>query len=345
MFTEKMPNNKLINFDEKIFIAGSKGMVGSSIKKALMKANYGNEKFQGKLLCPTRKELNLLNYQEVEEWFKKNKPTIVIIAAAKVGGIMANSTKPYEFIIENLKIQSNLIELSWINKVKRILFLGSSCIYPKFANQPIKEEYLLSNYLEETNEFYAIAKIAGLKLIESLRKQHNFDGISLMPTNLYGPGDNYHSLNSHVMPSLIRKFDNALNNNLSKVSCWGSGKPLREFLYVEDFADACVYALENWNPEDKEAPKDSNGNNLNFLNVGCKFELSIKELSYKIADITGYKGEIIWDDSKPDGTPRKKLDTSKFTKLGWEAQTDLDEGIRKTLISYKKELSEKNLRE
>ncbi len=345
MFTEKMSNNKLINFDEKIFIAGSKGMVGSSIKKALMKANYGNEKFQGKLLCPTRKELNLLNYQEVEEWFKKNKPTIVIIAAAKVGGIMANSTKPYEFIIENLKIQSNLIELSWINKVKRILFLGSSCIYPKFANQPIKEEYLLSNYLEETNEFYAIAKIAGLKLIESLRKQHNFDGISLMPTNLYGPGDNYHSLNSHVMPSLIRKFDNALNNNLSKVSCWGSGKPLREFLYVEDFADACVYALENWNPEDKEAPKDSNGNNLNFLNVGCKFELSIKELSYKIADITGYKGEIIWDDSKPDGTPRKKLDTSKFTKLGWEAQTDLDEGIRKTLISYKKELSEKNLRE
>ena len=340
-----MSNNKLINFDEKIFIAGSKGMVGSSIKKALMKANYGNEKFQGKLLCPTRKELNLLNYQEVEEWFKKNKPTIVIIAAAKVGGIMANSTKPYEFIIENLKIQSNLIELSWINKVKRILFLGSSCIYPKFANQPIKEEYLLSNYLEETNEFYAIAKIAGLKLIESLRKQHNFDGISLMPTNLYGPGDNYHSLNSHVMPSLIRKFDNALNNNLSKVSCWGSGKPLREFLYVEDFADACVYALENWNPEDKEAPKDSNGNNLNFLNVGCKFELSIKELSYKIADITGYKGEIIWDDSKPDGTPRKKLDTSKFTKLGWEAQTDLDEGIRKTLISYKKELSEKNLRE
>ncbi len=340
-----MSSNKLINSDEKIFIAGSRGMVGGAIKKALMKAKYGNEKSQGKLLCPTRKELNLLNYQEVEDWFKKNKPTVVIIAAAKVGGIMANSTKPYEFIIENLKIQSNLIELSWINKVKRVLFLGSSCIYPKFANQPIKEEYLLSDYLEETNEFYAIAKIAGLKLIESLRKQHKFDAISLMPTNLYGPGDNYHSLNSHVMPSLIRKFDKALNNNLREVSCWGSGNPLREFLYVEDFADSCVYALENWNPSLRDAPKDSKGNNLNFLNVGCKFEVSIKELAHKIADITGYKGEIIWDYTKPDGTPRKKLDTSKFTQLGWEAETDLEEGIRKTWISYKKELSEKNLRE
>ena len=338
-----MSNNKLIDFDERIFIAGSSGMAGSAIKRALIASNYGNTELNGKLLCPTRKELNLLNYTDVEKWFKQNKPTVVIIAAAKVGGIKANSTKPSEFIIENLKIQTNIIEIAFLAGVKRLLFLGSSCIYPKFSKQPIREEYLLEGQLEKTNECYAIAKIAGIKLCESLRNQYKFDAISLMPTNLYGPGDNYHYENSHVMASLIRKFDEAKKNNLSKVICWGSGNPMREFLYVEDLADACIYTLEHWNPS------NDNSNNLevdqlSFINVGSNFEISIKDLAIKIAKIIGFTGKIEWDITMPDGTPRKKLNIEKLNKLGWEAKTNLENGIKLTYEKYLQDLENNFIR-
>ena len=336
--------NKKINLNEKILISGASGMVGSSLKRILLKAGYGQEKLRGKLFCPTRKELNLLNYQDVKDWFSKFKPTVVIISAAKVGGIMANSTKPFDFILENLKIQTNLIEISWLFGIKRLLFLGSSCIYPKFANQPIIEDYLLSGTLEKTNEFYAIAKISGLKLCESLRIQHNFDAISLMPTNLYGPGDNYHKSSSHVMASLIRKFVEAKKLNFREVKCWGSGNPLREFLYVEDLAEACLYALENWNPDDSDAPRKKNGEKLFILNVGSDYEISIKQLAEKIANLTFFNGSIKWDRKIPDGTPRKKLDTSKINQIGWKAKTNLDEGIKKTLYFYKEGLIKNELR-
>ena len=228
---------KLINKDNSIFLAGHNGMVGRSIKNALLENGYHN------LLLPSRKNLDLLNNDEVKSWFKKNKPEVVILAAAKVGGIEANNNYPADFLIENLKIQTNIIENAWRNGTKRLLFLGSSCIYPKMAPQPLKEEYLLSGPLETTNESYAIAKIAGIKLCDALRKQYGFDAISLMPTNLYGRGDNYNASNSHVMPALIRKFYNAKTNNNSEVSCWGNGSPKREFLCVDDLADACLFVL------------------------------------------------------------------------------------------------------
>lgn len=239
--------SKKILLNEKIFIAGATGMAGSAICKALFRKGYGH-KNGGVILTTTRKELDLLDSNAVKLWFEVNKPTVVIIAAAKVGGIMANSSYPTQFILDNLKIQNNLIENSWLTGVKRLLFLGSSCIYPKFANQPIKEESLLSGQLEETNQWYGIAKISGIKLCEALRKQYNFDAISLMPTNLYGPGDNYHPQNSHVMASFIRKFYEASINSLPSVTCWGTGSPLREFLHVDDLGDAVVFALENWDP-------------------------------------------------------------------------------------------------
>ena len=321
--------------EERIFIAGAKGMVGSSIKKTLINKGYGNKNLEKTLLCPSKAELDLLNFEDLNNWFKKNKPTTVIISAAKVGGIFANSNQPYDFIIENLKIQTNLIEISYIHGVKKLLFLGSSCIYPKFAPQPIKEEYLLTDYLEETNEFYAIAKIAGIKLCQALNIQHNFNSICLMPTNLYGPGDNYHPLNSHVMPSLIRKFHEGKENNSKEIICWGTGLPLREFLYVDDLSKACLFILENWEFVLKNISLESKKKHLNWLNIGSKYEISIKELVEKISNIVGYKGEIIWDKQMPNGTPRKKLDTTKINKLGWEASTNLDEGIKLTLEDFK----------
>ena len=241
-------------------------------------------------------------------------------------------------------VQNNLIEASYKFGVNRLLFLGSSCIYPKYSIQPIKEEYLLTGELENTNQSYAIAKIAGLKLCQAYRKQYDFDAISLMPTNLYGPRDNYHFNNSHVMASLIRKFYEAKVQNLKTVTCWGSGNPLREFLYVDDFAEACLCALRYWDPNKEDAPKDSKGNKLNWLNVGSDFEISIKNLSKKISEIIDYKGEIIWDKSKPDGTPRKKLDNSSIKKIGWHPKTNLDKGIIKTINYFKKELIEDNLK-
>ena len=323
---------KLINKNERIFIAGGYGMVGSAIYKKLSECGYGIHLNGGKIFRPSRDELDLTNYNKVEKWFKLHNPTIVIIAAAKVGGILANSNYPTEFILENLKIQTNIIELSKTYKVKRLLFLGSSCIYPKYSTQPIKEEYLLSDSLEMTNQFYAIAKIAGIKLCEALNRQYQFDAICLMPTNLYGPNDNYHETNSHVIPSLIRKFHEASVNNKKKVICWGTGTPLREFLYVEDLSEACIFALENWKPN----YEIKNNYPLCWINIGSEFEVSIKDLAITISDLFNYKGEIEWDTSKPDGTPRKKLDTCRMNKLGWKATTSLQEGLKKTISSFKK---------
>tara|TARA_Y100000589_G_scaffold332162_1_gene389860 strand:+ start:99 stop:1097 length:999 start_codon:yes stop_codon:yes gene_type:complete len=321
---------KYISLSEKIFIAGASGMAGNSIYKQFIKAGYGNLKKGGIILTPSRKELDLLDYESVKKWFNKNNPTVVILAAAKVGGIIANNNFPADFIIENLKIQTNVIETAWRNGTKRLLFLGSSCIYPKFAFQPIKEESLLNGSLETTNEWYAIAKIAGIKLCQSLRKQYDFDAISLMPTNLYGPGDNYHPTNSHVFASLINKFCIAKNKSLKEVVCWGTGSPLREFMHVDDLGKAVLFALERWDPKSVEAPLDENKKALDFLNVGTGNDISIFELANKIAKIIDYKGEIIWDKTKPDGTPRKLLNVEKINQLGWRAKINLDEGIKRT---------------
>ena len=291
--------------NESFYVAGHNGMVGQAIVKSLFKKGYCNDKYGGKLFLNTRKDLDLTSYNDVLSWFKTKKPSIVIIAAAKVGGIYANSKFPYEFISENLKIQQNIIEAAWLSGAKRLLFLGSSCIYPKFPNLPIKEEELLGSYLEKTNEPYAIAKIAGLKLCEAIRTQYGFDAISLMPTNLYGPGDNYHTENSHVLAALLKKFILAKKNNSNFVTCWGSGNPLREFLHVDDFASACIHVLEKWNPDDKNAPKKNNNEKLYYLNVGSGEEISIKELAEKIAFYCKFEGKINWDQSKPDGTYKK----------------------------------------
>ena len=322
---------KLISKTDKIFIAGANGMVGNAICRILKKNNYLN------LLTPSRRELDFFDFIEVKNWFLKNKPSIVIIAAAKVGGILANSEYPFEFLLENLKIQNNLIEMSSFTKVKRLLFLGSSCIYPRDSIQPIKEEYLLNGFLEKTNESYAIAKIAGLKLCESLRAEYKFDAISVMPTNLYGQGDNYDPELSHVLPSLIRKFTLAKKYSKENVICWGTGKPMREFLHVDDLAEACIYLLENWDAALESSPKDNKGNSLNHLNIGSGKEISIKDLALKISKILNFKGEILWDKTKPDGTPRKILDVSKINQLGWSSSIELDDGLRKTIQEFKNE--------
>jgi len=332
------------NSEENIFIAGSQGMVGSSIKRELIKLGYKENSIKGKILCPTKADLDLLDYQAVKNWFKKNKPSIVIIAAAKVGGIIANSQNPFEFIVQNLKIQTNIIEIAFINNVKKLLFLGSSCIYPKYSPQPIKESYLLTDSLEPTNEFYAIAKIAGIKLCQSLMIQKQFNSICIMPTNLYGPGDNYHHLNSHVIPSLIRKFYEAKKNNFNTVTCWGTGKPLREFLHVDDLAKASIFLLKEWNPVYDYSPEELRENSKSIINVGSTEEVSIKELANKIACACNYKGQIIWDKDKPDGTPRKKLDITKLSKLGWEPTIKLEAGIKSTIKSFEIENNKKVLR-
>ncbi len=331
-----MIKKKFIHFSNKIFIAGSSGMVGSAVVRSLKQLGYGSAIKGGQLLTPKRNDLDLTDYYAVKEFFKKSNPDVVILAAAKVGGIYANSIKPADFLLENLKIQTNIIELAWLNGVKRLLFLGSSCIYPRNYLKPIKEEYLLEGDLEKTNEAYAIAKISGIKLCDSLRKQYNFDAISLMPTNLYGPNDNYDLKSSHVMAALIRKFMYAEIKKKKEVNCWGTGKPLREFLHVYDLADAIVFCLENWDPAAKNAPKDKLGNSLTMLNVGTGNDISIKDLAIKISSILNFNGEITWDKSKPDGTKRKLLDVSKINSLGWESKISLHEGIKKTIEDLKK---------
>ena len=312
---------KYINKKNKIFIAGHKGMVGSAIFRKLKKNGYNN------LLTAKRSALDLTDTTMVNNWYKDNKPDVVVIAAAKVGGILANSNLPAQFLLDNLKIQNNLIEGAWRNDVARLLFLGSSCIYPKFASQPIKEESLLTDSLETTNQWYAIAKISGIKLCEALNLQYGFDAISLMPTNLYGPGDFYHAENSHVIPALINKFFNAAQEkNIKKVVCWGTGSPLREFLYVDDLADACQFVLENWKPKKEE---------IKYLNVGTGKDMQIKKIAEIIAKKCGFNGDIEWDISKPDGTPKKQLDISKITSLGWQPKTSFDEGLNLTISNYR----------
>tara|TARA_B100000886_G_scaffold307078_1_gene239863 strand:+ start:12654 stop:13658 length:1005 start_codon:yes stop_codon:yes gene_type:complete len=330
-----------ISTSDHIFIAGSNGMVGRATTKRLIDLGYGNKKHYGKLLTPKRSELDLSDYNKVEDWFKENKPSVVIFAAAKVGGIKANQMYPAEFMLDNLKIQNNVIELAYKYDVKRFLFLGSSCIYPKFAKQPIKEEYLLSNQLEKTNEWYAIAKIAGLKLCESLRIQYGFDAISLMPTNLYGKFDNYETNRSHVLPALIRKFTDAVKNKERVVYCWGDGSPLREFLNVDDLASAIVFVLENWDPSNKFS--NNYGEDLYYLNVGSGEEISIYNLAHKIAKLTGFNGEIKWDGTQNNGTPRKKLDCTRIFNMGWKPTIMLDEGLNRTLKSFNEEFNQSKL--
>ena len=328
----------LIDKNEKIFIAGGSGMVGSAIKSKLFKEGYKN------LKSPTRKELDLKNPKLVFDWFEENKPNIVILAAAKVGGIYANSTYPVDFILDNLKIQNNVIEAAWKNKARRLLFLGSSCIYPKNSSQPIKEEQLLKSCLEKTNEWYALAKISGIKLCQALRKQYGFDAISLMPTNLYGIGDNYHNSNSHVLPALINRFHLHKIERKKNVICWGSGNPRREFMHVDDLAEAVIFALEKWDPNKDNAPIDESGEPLTWLNVGTGKDITIKKLADMIAEITSYEGEIIWDRNKPDGTFQKLLDVSKLNNLGWKSKIDLLCGLKITYEDYKKGFNNKSLR-
>jgi GDP-L-fucose synthase len=323
------PATTLIAAADRIFVAGHRGMAGSAICRALQRAGYTN------LLTASRTKLDLGDGPTVQRWFAEHHPTVVVLAAAKVGGIAANNAYPADFLLENLKIQTNVIETAWRSGVKRLLFLGSSCIYPKFAEQPIREEALLTGALEPTNEWYAIAKITGMKLCEALRRQHGFDAISLMPTNLYGPGDNYHPTNSHVLPALIRRFHEAAEADAPSVTCWGTGSPLREFLHVDDLGEACVFALERWQP----APEE-----LQFLNVGTGLDLTIRELAEAVAAATGYRGKIHWDASKPDGTPKKQLDVSRLAALGWRACIPLAEGLASTVALFRKELAQQLVR-
>ena len=315
----------LITTNDRFAIFGARGMAGSAISRALDRAGYNQQ------LKPSRRELDLLDPLAVQQWFGEHHPNVVVLAAAKVGGIHANNTYPADFLLENLKIQTHVIETAWRSGTRRFLFLGSSCIYPKFAEQPIKEEALLTGSLEPTNECYAIAKIAGIKLCEALRKQHSFDAISLMPTNLYGPGDNYHPTNSHVLPALIRRFHEASEANCESVTCWGTGTPLREFLHADDLGEACVFALEHWQPDCKE---------LSFLNVGTGSDLSIYELAKAVAVATGYSGAINWDASKPDGTPKKQLDVSRLSSLGWKSSISLVRGLESTVADFRSKLKQ-----
>ena len=328
----------LISHGEKIFIAGASGMVGSALVRKLKKNNYHN------ILNPIREELDLLNFEAVQSWFKKNKPDVVIIAAAKVGGIFANNNFPADFLLENLKIQTNIIETSFKNNVKRLLFLGSSCIYPKFAEQPIIEESLLKGPLEQTNESYALAKISGIKLIDSLNKQYGFDCFSLMPTNLYGFGDNYNLKNSHVVPAMIRKFEEAKRQSSPLVTCWGTGKPLRELLHVDDLAEGCLFALEKWDPRSSDSPKTNENKILTYLNIGSNDEISIKNLANLVSNLVDFKGKIIWDHSMPDGTPRKKLNNERFSSLGWNPSIALKEGLSQTIKDFRELLDSDKLK-
>jgi GDP-L-fucose synthase len=293
----------------KIFVAGHRGMVGSAIVKDLENQGYTN------IIYKTSTELNLIDQQALRSFFESEKPEYVFLAAAKVGGIIANNTYRADFIYENILIQSNVIHQSYLNNVKKLLFLGSTCIYPKLAPQPLKEDYLLTGLLEETNEPYAIAKIAGIKMCDAYRAQYGCNFISVMPTNLYGFNDNYDLQNSHVLPALLRKFHEAKINNQTQVEVWGTGEPLREFLHASDMANACVYLMQNYNDE-------------GFVNIGTGNEISIKDLAFLIKKIVGFQGTIVFDSTKPSGTPRKLTDITKLTNLGWKYKIELENGIR-----------------
>lgn len=298
--------------DGKIFVAGHRGLVGGAIVRRLEKDGFTN------IITKTRSEVDLVDPISVRAFFEAERPEYVILAAAKVGGIHANNTYPVDYLLDNLKIQNNVIESAYKTGCKKLLFLGSSCIYPKFAEQPIKESALLTGALEPTNEWYAIAKIAGIKLCQALRKQYGFDAISAMPTNLYGPGDNFHPTMSHVMPALIRRFVEAKEQGLTEVVCWGSGTPCREFLHVEDLADACLWLMDNYS-------------DYEHVNTGTGSDVTIAELVDLVRSAVGWEGTITWDTSKPDGTPKKLMDVSYLTSLGWTAKIPLDEGIKGTV--------------
>ena len=301
----------MISKNTKIYIAGHRGMVGSAVWRALVKKGYTN------LLGRTSTELDLRNQESVKNFYLTERPVVIIDAAAKVGGILANNNLPYQFLMDNIQIQNNLIDTALQTGVDKFIFLGSSCIYPKFAKQPLKEEYLLTDSLEPTNQWYAIAKITGLKACQAIRKQFKKDYVSLMPTNLYGTHDNFDLETSHVLPAMLRKFHEAKKNNNAPVTLWGSGTPMREFLFVDDMAEAVLFALENNLPE-------------YLYNIGTGKDITIKELAETIQKITGHQGNILWDAHKPDGTPRKLMDVSKLKKLGWSYRTELEEGIEKT---------------
>lgn len=307
-----------MNQTDKIYIAGHRGMVGSAIARKLTAAGFTN------IVTRTSAELDLRNQQAVTDFFVTEKPDYVFLAAAKVGGIVANNTFRAEFIYDNLMMESNIIHHSYLNGVKKLLFLGSSCIYPKMAPQPLKEEYLLSGYLEETNQPYAIAKIAGIELCDGYRAQYGCNFISAMPTNLYGPNDNYDLTTSHVLPAMLRKFITAKRNNEPSVTIWGSGTPKREFLHVDDLAEACLYLMQQYNEK-------------GLVNIGTGIDVTILELAQLVQEITEFKGEIVLDSSKPDGTPRKLMDVSKMTAAGWKAKIDLRTGIQMVYQSIKDE--------
>jgi len=303
--------------DAKIYVAGHRGMAGSAIHRKLIELGYNN------IVTRTSQELDLRNQQAVADFFDEEKPDYVFLAAAKVGGIMANNTYRADFIYENMAIQGNVIKSAYDNEVKKLMFLGSSCIYPKMAPQPLNEDLLLTGTLESTNEPYAIAKIAGIKMVEAFRDQYGCNFISVMPTNLYGINDNYHPQNSHVLPALIRRFHEAKVNNLDEVVIWGTGTPLREFLFSDDLADACVFLMNNYNEKQ-------------FVNIGVGEDLSIKDLAELIKEVIGYEGNISFDSSKPDGTPRKLMDVSKLHALGWKHKINLREGIKLAYTDFLK---------
>ncbi len=305
--------------NSKIFVAGHRGMVGSAIYRKLQKEGYQN------IITRTSKELDLRDQQAVADFFAQEKPDYVFLAAAKVGGIVANNTYRADFLYENLAIQNNVIHQSYLNGVTKLMFLGSSCIYPKMAPQPLKEDYLLTGTLEPTNEPYAIAKIAGIKMCDAYRDQYGCNFISVMPTNLYGLNDNYHPENSHVLPALIRKFDEAKNNGSKEVVIWGTGSPMREFLFADDLADACYYLMENYSEP-------------TLINIGTGEDLTIKELALAVKETIGFEGELVFDTTKPDGTPRKLMDVSKLHNLGWKHQIELREGLK---LAYQDYLSKK----
>jgi GDP-L-fucose synthase len=305
--------------DARIYVAGHRGLVGSAIWRELERRGFTH------LIGRTHAELDLLDVAAVQKFYAQEKPEYVIDAAAKVGGILANDTHPAEFLFQNLQIQNNLIHGAYQAKVRKLLFLGSSCIYPRLAPQPMKEEYLLTGPLEPTNQWYAVAKIAGIKLCQAYRRQYGCDFISAMPTNMYGPNDNYDLQQSHVLPALIRKFHEAKKANAPTVTCWGTGSPLRDFLYADDLGRACVFLLENYSEEE-------------FINIGYGSEVSVRELTETVKRIVGFAGDIVWDTAKPDGMPRKLMDSSRLFALGWRPQVDLDAGIRLAYEDFLKRL-------
>lgn len=305
--------------DSKIFVAGHRGLVGSAIVRELERRGFSN------ILKRSRSELDLLDPQAVDRFFSIERPEYVFFAAAKVGGILANNTQPASFLWENLRIETNIVDSAWRSGVRKLLFLGSSCIYPKMAPQPIREEYLLTGPLEPTNEWYALAKIAGIKLCQAFRRQHGCNFISAMPTNMYGPNDNYDLQTSHVLPALIRKFHEAKESRASQVVCWGTGSPRREFLHSDDLARALLFLMENYDEEQ-------------LINVGFGSDITIRELAALVSSVVGFEGEIVWDTSKPDGTPRKLMDSSRILGLGWRPSVDLSTGVASAYNDFKQHL-------